>query len=74
MIRNTIRNLIKLKRILLLATFGLIVTNTMGQSVSEGLKKRASELVANNVEINRMYINSAVHTRTLNEIYLTPFK
>ena len=58
----------------MLAIFGLIVTNTMGQSTSEDLSKRASELLANNAETNRMYINSAVNTRTLNEIYLRPFK
>lgn len=41
---------------------------------SEGVGTSLKHFATNNVETNRMYINSAVDTRTLHEIYLTPFE
>jgi len=41
---------------------------------SQGVGTSLKHYVANNVETMRMYMNSDVDTRTLNEIYLTPFE
>ena len=41
---------------------------------SKGVGASLKHYAANNVETNRMYINSKVDTRTLHEIYLTPFE
>lgn len=41
---------------------------------SEGVGTSLKHYVANNVETMRMYMNSDVDTRTLHEIYLTPFE
>jgi beta-glucosidase len=41
---------------------------------SEGVGTSLKHYVANNVETMRMYMNSNVDTRTLHEIYLTPFE
>ncbi|MCW3785777.1 beta-glucosidase [Plebeiibacterium sediminum] len=41
---------------------------------SQGVGTSLKHYVANNVETMRMYMNSNVDTRTLHEIYLTPFE
>ncbi len=41
---------------------------------SQGIGTSLKHYVANNVETMRMYTNSDVDTRTLHEIYLTPFE
>ncbi len=41
---------------------------------SQGIGTSLKHFAANNVETRRMHINSAVDSRTLNEIYLTPFE
>ncbi len=41
---------------------------------SQGVGTSLKHYVANNVETMRMYMNSDVDTRTLNEIYLVPFE
>ena len=41
---------------------------------SQGVGTSLKHYVANNVETQRMWMNSDVDTRTLNEIYLTPFE
>ena len=41
---------------------------------SVGIGTSLKHFATNNVETNRMYINSDVDLRTLNEIYLTPFE
>lgn len=41
---------------------------------SQGVGTSLKHYVANNVETMRMYMNSDVDTRTLNEIYLKPFE
>ena len=41
---------------------------------SQGIGTSLKHYVANNVETKRMWMNSDVDTRTLNEIYLTPFE
>lgn len=41
---------------------------------SQGVGTSLKHYVANNVETMRMYMNSDVDTRTLHEIYLTPFE
>lgn len=41
---------------------------------SQGVGTSLKHYVANNVETMRMYMNSDVDARTLNEIYLTPFE
>lgn len=41
---------------------------------SQGVGTCLKHFAANNVETMRMYMNSDVDTRTLNEIYLTPFE
>lgn len=41
---------------------------------SQGVGTSVKHYVANNVETQRMYMNSDVDERTLNEIYMTPFE
>jgi len=41
---------------------------------SQGVGTSLKHYVANNVETRRMYVNSDVDDRTLNEIYMTPFE
>ena len=41
---------------------------------SQGVGTSLKHYAANNVETNRMWMNSDVDTRTLHEIYLTPFE
>lgn len=41
---------------------------------SQGVGTSVKHYVANNVETKRMYMNSDVDDRTLNEIYMTPFE
>lgn len=41
---------------------------------SQGVGTSLKHYVANNVETMRMYMNSSADTRTLHEIYLTPFE
>lgn len=41
---------------------------------SQGVGTSLKHFVANNVETQRMYVNSDVDDRTLNEIYMTPFE
>jgi beta-glucosidase len=41
---------------------------------SQGVGTSLKHYVANNVETQRMYMNSDVDERTLNEIYMTPFE
>jgi beta-glucosidase len=41
---------------------------------SQGVGTCLKHYVANNVETNRMYVNSDVDTRTLHEIYMRPFE
>lgn len=41
---------------------------------SQGVGTSLKHYTANNVETNRMWMNSDVDTRTLHEIYLTPFE
>ena len=56
-----------------------ILAGEMGAAFIEGVQSQGvgtslKHYVANNVETMRMYMNSDVDTRTLNEIYMTPFE